>query len=100
MHPGNGPSNGHSRRLSLRARLGVAIDVAHALDYLHNHCRNPIVHCDLKPTNILFDEDMVAHVTDFGLARILLTTNDGSSSLLVCTDKLKGTAGYIPPGTT
>ncbi|KAH9672864.1 protein kinase domain-containing protein [Citrus sinensis] len=49
-------------------RLNIAIDVASALDYLHNHYDTPIARCDLKPSNELFDEDMIAHVGGFGLA--------------------------------
>jgi len=58
--------------LSLKQRLDIALDVMEALDYLHNHCQTPIVHCDLKPSNILLTEDMSARVGDFG---ILLTQN-------------------------
>ncbi|KAL7248528.1 hypothetical protein ACSBR2_003294 [Camellia fascicularis] len=53
------PSTGVHREpksLNLLQRLNVAIDVASALDYLHNHCHTPIIHCDLKPSNILLDE--------------------------------------------
>jgi serine/threonine protein kinase len=66
------------------------------MDYLHNDCDPPIVHCDLKPANVLIDEDMVAHVADFGLARFLSQnpTEKHNSTL-----ELKGSIGYIAPGT-
>ena len=67
-----------SRVLSLLQRLNVAIDVGSALDYLHNHSMQPIIHCDLKPSNILLDNDMVAHISDFDLARLLSIINDSS----------------------
>ncbi|MBA0692472.1 hypothetical protein Goari_010030, partial [Gossypium aridum] len=60
-----------SRHLNFAQMLDIAIDVANALDYLHHHCRTPIVHRDLKPTNVLLDDDMVAHVGDFGMAKLL-----------------------------
>ncbi|XVE79442.1 hypothetical protein DITRI_Ditri14bG0059100 [Diplodiscus trichospermus] len=67
----NGISNGEPKRLNFHQKLNVAIDVASALDYLHRHCEVPVVHCDLKPSNIPLDHDMVAYVGDFGLARFL-----------------------------
>ena len=67
----------------------------HVHDYLHHHCPMPIVHCDLKPSNILFDYDMIAHVGDFGLAKFLLEqTNLKQSSSI----GIRGTIGYTPPG--
>uniref|UniRef100_A0A2N9FDD8 non-specific serine/threonine protein kinase n=1 Tax=Fagus sylvatica TaxID=28930 RepID=A0A2N9FDD8_FAGSY len=85
-----------SRVLSLLQRLNVAIDVASALDYLHNHSMQPIIHCDLKPSNILLDNDMVAHVCDFGLARLLsIITN--SSQKQTSTIGIKGSIGYVAP---
>jgi len=57
--------------LTLVQRLNIAADVASALDYLHNNCQPPIIHCDVKPSNILLGEDMVARVVDFGLTKIL-----------------------------
>ncbi|CAL4964711.1 unnamed protein product [Urochloa decumbens] len=57
--------------LSLEQRLDIAVDIIDALDYLHNRCQPPIVHCDLKPSNILLAEDMSARVGDFGISRIL-----------------------------
>jgi len=57
--------------LSLAQRLGVAVDIMDALDYLHNQCQPPIIHCDLKPSNILLTDDMSARVGDFGISKIL-----------------------------
>ncbi|CAN1137309.1 Probable LRR receptor-like serine/threonine-protein kinase At3g47570 [Linum perenne] len=82
-----------TRSLNFIQRLTVAIDIAYAVDYLHNNCGTPIVHCDLKPSNVLLDEDMVAHVSDFGLARFLSAVANPSSSTI----GIKGTIGYAPP---
>ncbi|TQE11655.1 hypothetical protein C1H46_002691 [Malus baccata] len=86
-----------SKRLSLRQRLNIAIDIASALNYLHHHCDTSIVHCDLKPSNVLLDEDMVAHVADFGLARFLLEAADNPSQSQTMSAGLRGSIGYIPP---
>ncbi|XP_043694050.1 probable LRR receptor-like serine/threonine-protein kinase At3g47570 [Telopea speciosissima] len=88
----------HSRNLNLLQRLNIAIDVASALDYLHYHCYATIVHCDLKPSNILLDNDMTAHVGDFGLARLLLEPDDDSSHAQSSTIGIKGSIGYVAPG--
>ncbi|XP_065866573.1 putative receptor-like protein kinase At3g47110 [Euphorbia lathyris] len=82
--------------LNLVERLNVAIDVAGAIDYLHNDCETPVVHCDLKPSNVLLNDDMTAKVGDFGLARLLIeSTNDQISNS--STNVIKGTTGFIPP---
>ncbi|XP_030961904.1 putative receptor-like protein kinase At3g47110 isoform X2 [Quercus lobata] len=89
-------SDNQSKNLSVLQRLIIAIDVAFALNYLHNHCEQKIIHCDLKPSNILLDSDMIAHVSDFGLSRLLTTSND-SSQKCTSTIGLKGSIGYAAP---
>ncbi|XP_074282473.1 uncharacterized protein LOC141606993 [Silene latifolia] len=80
--------------MSLSQRVDIAIDVAYALNYLHHECEIPIVHCDLKPSNILLDDDMVAHVGDFGLARFLTQPQHLNQS---STTGIRGTIGYAAP---
>ncbi|XXG58627.1 hypothetical protein AAC387_Pa04g0894 [Persea americana] len=96
LHPSANDEHHQSRTLSLVQRLNVAIDIACALDYLHNHCQAPIIHCDLKPSNVLLDDDMIAHVGDFGLARILSEdinySHSQTNSLAI-----RGTIGYVAP---
>nr|KYP37606.1 putative LRR receptor-like serine/threonine-protein kinase At3g47570 family [Cajanus cajan] len=82
--------------LNLMERLNIAIDVACALDYLHNDSEIPVVHCDLKPSNILLGEDMTAKVGDFGLARLLIQSSTNQVSIS-STHVLRGSIGYIPP---
>ncbi|WVZ59144.1 hypothetical protein U9M48_009336 [Paspalum notatum var. saurae] len=83
--------------LTLTQRLYIAVDVADALEYLHNDCEPPIVHCDLKPSNILLDHEFVAHVGDFGLAKIL--HNQANEQLVdsKSTVGIRGTIGYVAP---
>ncbi|XVF83976.1 hypothetical protein PTKIN_Ptkin16aG0537700 [Pterospermum kingtungense] len=87
-----------SRYLNLATRLDIAVDVANAIDYLHHDCEVSIVHCDLKPTNVLLDDDLVAHVADFGLAKLMSSEIAGNiSSDQTSSSMLKGTIGYITP---
>ncbi|XP_023899035.2 probable LRR receptor-like serine/threonine-protein kinase At3g47570 [Quercus suber] len=95
LHPELDNEN-QSRNLSLLQRVNAALDVASAIDYLHNHSGQPIIHCDLKPSNVLLDKDMVAHVSDFGLAKLLSTVDD-SSKKQTSTIGIKGTIGYAAP---
>jgi serine/threonine protein kinase len=98
LHPpgyGNPVSN-----LDLSQRLKIIVDVADALQYIHHDCESPIIHCDLKPSNILLDSDMAAHLADFGIARFYLETRSQTvgDSRSTGTINLKGTIGYIAPG--
>ena len=97
LHPGANDQY-QNKKLSLIQRLNIAIDVESALDYLHHQCETPIVHCDLKPSNVLLDENMTAHVGDFGLARFLFDPSNNPSSNQTISVELKGSIGYIPPG--
>ncbi|PPD86988.1 hypothetical protein GOBAR_DD16061 [Gossypium barbadense] len=85
------------KMLNFAQRLNIAIEVASALDYLHHHCVVPLLHCDLKPSNILLDHDMVAHVGDFGLARFFPKSMNKFSGNSTSTVGLKGTVGYAAP---
>ncbi|KAL2513319.1 putative LRR receptor-like serine/threonine-protein kinase [Abeliophyllum distichum] len=79
----------HNYFLDMLKRLNIAIDVALALEYLHHG--HTIVHCDLKPSNVLLDEDMVAHVCDFGIAKLF---GEGESMYQT---KTLATIGYMSP---
>uniref|UniRef100_A0A803MJ41 non-specific serine/threonine protein kinase n=1 Tax=Chenopodium quinoa TaxID=63459 RepID=A0A803MJ41_CHEQI len=82
--------------LGFLERLNVTIDVASALDYLHHDSEVPVVHCDIKPSNILLDEDMTANIGDFGLARLLMEQIGGQHSIS-SSHVMKGSIGYMPP---
>nr|TKW37266.1 hypothetical protein SEVIR_1G036307v2 [Setaria viridis] len=94
LHP---EMEGEKKVLDLVQRISIAIDVASAIDYLHHHNPFPIIHCDLKPTNVLLDNNMVAQVGDFGLARFL---HEDSSDILEQSTgwaAMRGTIGYAAP---
>ncbi|XP_056159316.1 putative receptor-like protein kinase At3g47110 isoform X6 [Syzygium oleosum] len=104
LHPGTigrDDEHGESRNLRLVQRLNIAIDIATAIEYLHKGCHPAIVHGDLKPSNVLLDNDMVARVGDFGLAKIISTVSteatgvqdQGSST----STAVRGSIGYVPP---
>ncbi|XP_070674456.1 probable LRR receptor-like serine/threonine-protein kinase At3g47570 [Malus domestica] len=80
-----------NRSMTILQRLDIMRDVALALEYLHHGYSIPIVHCDVKPSNILLDDDMVAHVADFGIARLI-----GGGDSMTKTMTL-ATVGYMAP---
>ncbi|KAM3362062.1 hypothetical protein P3S68_016916 [Capsicum galapagoense] len=71
--------------------LDVMINVASALEYLHHGYATVVVHSDLKPSNVLLDERLVGHVSDFGLSKLL---GEGES---MAHTKTLATMGYIAP---
>ncbi|XP_047267407.1 receptor kinase-like protein Xa21 [Capsicum annuum] len=81
----------HNYFLDIMQRLRIMIDVACALEYLHHGCSLSVIHCDLKPRNVLLDEDMVAHLSDFGISKML---GDDKCDLYT---KTLSTLGYIAP---
>ncbi|KAG2556142.1 receptor kinase-like protein Xa21 [Panicum virgatum] len=88
-----------SNLFTLAQRLCIVVNVADALEYLHHNNQGAIVHCDLKPSNILLDETMTAHVGDFGLARFKIGSGVSSFADSISTSSIaiKGTIGYVAP---
>lgn len=78
-------------RLSWNSRINIAIGAARGIAYLHHDCVPRIIHRDIKSSNVLLDDMMEPHVSDFGLAKLL---EDDSSHV---TTIVAGTFGYLAP---
>ncbi|XP_003563469.2 G-type lectin S-receptor-like serine/threonine-protein kinase At2g19130 [Brachypodium distachyon] len=81
----------NSTMLSWTARYQIALGIARGLAYLHDSCRDSIIHCDIKPENILLDASFLPKIADFGMAKIL-----GRDFSRVLTT-MRGTVGYLAP---
>ncbi|KAH9623916.1 hypothetical protein KSS87_002309 [Heliosperma pusillum] len=78
-------------RPSWQARIHIAQGVARGLLYLHEECTTPIIHCDIKPQNILVDDQYNARISDFGLAKLLVLNQTHTNTAV------RGTKGYVAP---
>ncbi|XP_062083445.1 G-type lectin S-receptor-like serine/threonine-protein kinase LECRK3 [Humulus lupulus] len=85
-----GPNN---PRPSWSRRTDIAIGIARGLLYLHEDCSTQIMHCDMKPQNVLLDDSYNARISDFGMAKILGLSQTHS----YCNNSIRGTKGYIAP---
>ncbi|EAZ37438.1 putative receptor protein kinase ZmPK1 [Oryza sativa Japonica Group] len=85
-------AKGSQALLGWKQRFNIALGVAKGLAYLHHECLEWVIHCDVKPENILLDENMEPKIADFGLAKLL---NRGGSKLNV--SRIQGTRGYLAP---
>ena len=82
-----------SRNLNWAGRFKVAVGTARGITYLHEECRDCIVHCDIKPENILLDDNYNAKVSDFGLAKLVNPKDHRHRTLT----SVRGTRGYLAP---
>ncbi|KAL6595447.1 hypothetical protein ACP70R_047787 [Stipagrostis hirtigluma subsp. patula] len=95
-HMPNGSLDAHLFRsnvtvLTWSVRYQIALGIARGLAYLHESCRDCIIHCDIKPENILLDASFVPKIANFGMAKFL--GRDFSRALTT----MRGTIGYLAP---
>ncbi|MQL77301.1 hypothetical protein Taro_009711 [Colocasia esculenta] len=87
--------------LNLVDRVNICSDVAEGIAYLHHHSPVQVIHCDLKPSNILLNDDMTALVSDFGIARLVMSIGEGSMAVENTSSStatvLCGSIGYVAP---
>ncbi|KAK8618655.1 hypothetical protein V6N13_132640 [Hibiscus sabdariffa] len=76
---------------SWRQRTQIAVGIARGLCYLHEECSPQIIHCDIKPQNILLDDYYEARISDFGLSKLLGTDQSFTNTAI------RGTKGYVAP---
>ncbi|OVA09482.1 Protein kinase domain [Macleaya cordata] len=82
---------GKERVLDWKTRFHIAISTAQGIAYFHEQCRNRIIHCDIKPENILLDENFCPKVSDFGLAKLMAREHSHVVTMV------RGTRGYLAP---
>ncbi|XXG65306.1 hypothetical protein AAC387_Pa05g3042 [Persea americana] len=79
------------RRPNWNEKVSIAMDIARGILYLHEECESPIIHCDIKPQNILVDEFNSAKISDFGLAKLMKPDQTRTFTAI------RGTKGYVAP---
>ncbi|KAF8007200.1 hypothetical protein BT93_K1255 [Corymbia citriodora subsp. variegata] len=93
MEHGSPAQNLSSPELHWKRRFDIAVGTAKGLAYLHEECLEWVLHCDVKPENILLDSDYQPKVADFGLSKLMdrgkVTNSDFS--------RIRGTRGYMAP---
>ncbi|CAN1158029.1 G-type lectin S-receptor-like serine/threonine-protein kinase RLK1 [Linum perenne] len=76
---------------SWRDRIQIALGIARGILYLHEECSTQVIHCDIKPQNILLDDHYTARISDFGLAKLLVLNQSKTQTAI------RGTKGYVAP---
>ncbi|KAE8714668.1 putative leucine-rich repeat receptor-like serine/threonine-protein kinase [Hibiscus syriacus] len=104
LYPHSESSSGSgSLDLRLIQRVRICSDIAEGMAYLHHHSPVRVIHCDLKPSNVLLNDDMTALVSDFGIARLIMTVGAGNGCGATenmgnsTANMLTGSIGYIAP---
>jgi hypothetical protein len=100
LYPSDG---GLDHGMDLAWLVAIASNIAEGLTYLHHYAPVRIIHCDLKPGNVLLDDDMMAVVADFGIARLVKDMGDDEITGFAdpcgsIAGLLQGSVGYIAPG--
>nr|XP_027075968.1 putative receptor protein kinase ZmPK1 [Coffea arabica] len=93
MENGTLANNLYSNKLDWRKRYEIALGTARGLAYLHEECLEWVLHCDVKPHNILLDTNYQPKVADFGLSKLLTRSGINTSSF----SRIRGTRGYMAP---
>ncbi|GKU90296.1 hypothetical protein SLEP1_g4302 [Rubroshorea leprosula] len=81
-----------NRSLGTARLIEIALGVAHGIEYLHNGCESRILHLDIKPQNVLLDQNFNPKISDFGLAKVFSRNHS-----IVTMTGARGTIGYIAP---
>ncbi|KAI0522862.1 hypothetical protein KFK09_005247 [Dendrobium nobile] len=84
-------SNHQNRILEWKTRFQISTSIAQGIAYFHEQCKNRIIHCDIKPENILLDENFCPKVSDFGLAKLMSREHSHVITMV------RGTRGYLAP---